>query len=91
MRNAIKGFYKTMIRLKKYSHANPLIDLEFKDSMAELQGERGAVFSRFSGIQQALFNAIRSASRSNRTISRPVFFFINLIKSGLDSSKSWSE
>jgi integrase len=30
-----------MIRLKKYSHANPLIDLEFKDSVYEQPGERG--------------------------------------------------
>ncbi|MCY9698126.1 tyrosine-type recombinase/integrase [Paenibacillus alginolyticus] len=39
--SAIKGFYKTMIRLKKYSYANPLIDLEFKDSLSEQPGERG--------------------------------------------------
>ncbi|WP_258881242.1 hypothetical protein [Paenibacillus sp. sptzw28] len=39
--SAIKGFYKTMIRLKKYSHANPLIDLEFKESVSEQPGERG--------------------------------------------------
>jgi site-specific recombinase XerD len=37
---AIKGFYKTMIRSKKYSHANPLIDLDFKDNIAEQPGSR---------------------------------------------------
>jgi site-specific recombinase XerD len=37
---AIKGFYKTMIRLKKYSHVNPLLDMDFKDSITEQPGER---------------------------------------------------
>lgn len=39
--SAIKGFYKTMSRLKKYTQANPLIDLEYKDSVSEQPGERG--------------------------------------------------
>ncbi|MGO4373466.1 tyrosine-type recombinase/integrase [Paenibacillus sp. MCAF20] len=38
--SAIKGFYKTMIRLKKYPHSNPLINLEFNDSVSEQPGER---------------------------------------------------
>lgn len=38
--SAIKGFYKAMIRLKRYRHANPLIDLEFKDTLGDLPGDR---------------------------------------------------
>lgn len=30
-----------MNRLKKYTQANPLIDLEYKDSVSEQPGERG--------------------------------------------------
>lgn len=37
---AIKGFYKTMIRSNRFSHANPLIDFDFKDSTVDLSGER---------------------------------------------------
>lgn len=39
--SAIIGFYKTMSRLKKYTQANPLIDLEYKDSVSEQPRERG--------------------------------------------------
>jgi site-specific recombinase XerD len=29
--SAVKGFYKSMIRLKMYNHPNPLVDLEYTD------------------------------------------------------------
>jgi len=38
--SAIKGFYKTMIRLEMYPYDNPLIGLEYKDQLFESEGIR---------------------------------------------------
>ncbi|CAH8712457.1 site-specific integrase [Paenibacillus thiaminolyticus] len=38
--SAIKGFYKTMIRLGTYADTNPLIDIEFDTNLPERAGER---------------------------------------------------
>ncbi|WP_245838232.1 site-specific integrase [Paenibacillus sp. FSL H7-0942] len=38
--SAIKGFYKSMIRLKNYAYANPLVGLEFSRNNSDQHGER---------------------------------------------------
>lgn len=37
---AIKGFYRSMLRMKMYPYENPLVDLEWEDNYGELPGAR---------------------------------------------------
>lgn len=45
-----------MIHLKRYTQANPLIDLEYKDSVSEQPGERGNIqrMTKAAGTEEAL-------------------------------------
>lgn len=62
--SAIKGFYKTMSRLKKYTQANPLIDLEYKDSCLSNLGKGGTD----QGCQKRLVPRNRYLSESKRIL-----------------------
>ncbi|MEC0206924.1 hypothetical protein P4H39_30380 [Paenibacillus lautus] len=37
---AIKGLYRSMLRMKMYPYENPLVDLEWEDNYGELPGAR---------------------------------------------------
>jgi hypothetical protein len=54
--SAVKGFYKAMIRMKMYPHANPLVDMDFKDAFVEQLGERvkGPRMPKAAGTEEPL-------------------------------------